>query len=133
MLIWGRKGYSDHLGYIIFECPECGTTGPFSVHQLRKKFTLYFVPTFSYSNKQYLECESCHAAFEVPKKMKKELADSIMSQDELSALVASVARDRQRGASMRTPRTDPAYKHCPYCAEDIRAEAVYCRFCQRDL
>ena len=39
VFIWGNKGYYDFLGYVIFECPSCKTTGIFRVEQVRKKFT----------------------------------------------------------------------------------------------
>jgi hypothetical protein len=70
MFIWGNKGYSDHLGYVIQTCPACKQTSAFHVFQLKKKFTVYFVPTFSYSERQLLECGACHASFEVPKELK---------------------------------------------------------------
>ena len=94
MLIWGNKGYSDQLGFVVNKCPSCGQTGPFAVHQVRKKFTIYFIPTFSYSNKQYLECRACQASFEVPSDKKEEIAESIMSQKELSQLVAKLSAAR---------------------------------------
>ena len=131
MLIWGSNAYTDRLGYVIWECPECGITGPFTVYQLRRKFTLYFVPTFSYSNKQAIECGACKAAFEVPKDMKKHIAESIISQEELSKLIASVSASQAEAAIEDGARS--ATKLCPYCAEEIKAAAKYCRFCQHDL
>lgn len=87
MIIWGRKGYSDFLGYVIMTCPKCGTQGPFEVYQFRKKFTLYLVPTFTYSSKQALVCCACQAKFEVPDDKKEVVAKNLLTQDELSALI----------------------------------------------
>ena len=85
MFIWGTKGSVQKIGYLIQECPSC-ESGPFAVHQAKKKFTLYFIPTFSYSNKQYLECLSCHDSFEVPSEMKPLIERNLLTQAEFSAL-----------------------------------------------
>ena len=52
VFVWGNKGYHDRLGYIIQTCPACKTQTVFAVEQVKKKFTVYFIPTFSYSQKQ---------------------------------------------------------------------------------
>jgi len=41
-------------------------------------------------------------------------------------------RDAQKAASQSTLTKD-AYVKCPYCAEEIRAEANICRFCRSDV
>lgn len=103
VFIWGYKGHADALGYVIWECPSCGTNGVFSVLQTRKKLTVYFVPTFSFSQKQFLVCTACEATFEVPKQLKTEIAENLMSQQELSFLIGKMTEETaELGSGVQT-------------------------------
>jgi len=105
MFIWGTKGSVQQIGYLMQECPSC-ESGPFAVHQAKKKFTLYFIPTFSYSNKQYLECLSCHDSFEVPSEMKPSIERNLLTQAEFS--------DLAKNARLAEPELDnPRYLEEP--------------------
>ena len=127
VLIWGHKGYSQFLGIIVQECPSCRLMSPFVVYQQGRKFTLYFIPTFSYSKKQVAICTSCKNAFEIPNDRKAHIESMLMSEEEFKSKVNQFAYEaRKQIAETET-------KKCPYCAETIKAEATFCRFCQRDL
>ena len=150
VFVWGHKGYHDLLGYIIWECPECGTTGAFSVVQARKKFTVYFIPTFSYSQKQFLVCTTCQATFEVPKELKLEIAKNLMSQEELSSLIRELNEkttepEKQTKAittessssknlhKKRAREEKNVTNYCPSCGNEVGEKMSYCSQCGRKL
>lgn len=90
----GSRDYKDRLGYIVTTCPECGMRGLFTVEQERKKFTLYLVPTFQYSKKQYMECPYCREIFEVAEEIKAELESRLISQEQLTSAIRNGKLDR---------------------------------------
>jgi len=124
--LFGNKGYYDHLGYIISKCPECQTTGVISVEQERKKFTVYLVPTFQYSRKQYLICTTCYQRFEVAKELKPEIARRLLSQEELSSLI-------RQGKLRRAAIGSGTGHYCPSCQNEITDKMLYCSQCGRKL
>ena len=134
VFVWGHKSYQDLLGYIIFECPACKTVGVFSVEQVRKKFTVYFVPTFSYSQKQYITCTTCQATFEVPKELKPEVAKNLMSQEELSTLIREANKEVAESESSKDKLTTKSSVHfCPSCNNKVAKKSTYCPNCGAKL
>ena len=154
MFIWGSKGSVQKIGYLMQECPSC-KSGPFAVHQAKKKFTIYFIPTFSYSNKQYLECLSCHDSFEVAADMKPDIEQNLLTQAEFSALarnnsLAEPDSDNPRyreelGASSTTKSEGrvrvvptsagspvssvPGFQYCSNCGENQPLTSNFCNKC----
>lgn len=82
------------------------------------------------------KCARCGRAFPAPT---AEIKDS--SQDELSLQASLAHGSTQAGfeppisSSDGTTKPLPTFgtKKCPFCAENIKADAVFCRFCRHDL
>ncbi len=143
VFIWGARGYQDRLGYVIRKCPACKTTGVFSVDQVRTKFTLFFIPTFSFSQQQFLVCTTCQATFEVTKELQPDIAKNLMSQEELSALIGQInkeAAEEKKGvlAAERLSLVQGEYKkmdkgnpvnYCTQCSQQLSPGMVYCPQC----
>lgn len=121
-LLLGNKGYYDLLGYVINKCPDCGHTTAFAVEQERKKLTLFLVPTFSYSSKQYMTCASCRQRFEVAKELKPQLARKLMTEKQVRA----VLDEKQAKKLASLPR-------CPDCGEVLTERMIFCSQCGRKL
>ena len=87
LFLAGSKDYNEKLGYVVTTCPECRTRGLFKVEQERKKFTVYLVPTFQYSKKQYMTCPACQETFEAGEEIKEELTKRLITQEELTKAI----------------------------------------------
>lgn len=134
IFVLGTKGYDDLLGYLIHECPSCSTTCAFTVEQVRKKFTVYFIPTFNYSNKQYLTCSACQASFEIPEELKPEIQQKLMTQEELSLLIQQIDKDAEKIGGTKKPKTGKRKKNCcPSCGNEVSEEMKFCPQCSRKL
>lgn len=86
----GSRDYIDHLGFIVEECPQCRTTGVFSVYATRRKLTFYLIPTLSYGEQHMLECGNCGMRFGVAPEHLPALRKRLMSQSELAAKMRQV-------------------------------------------
>ncbi len=81
----GARDYVDHLGYVLEQCPNCRTAGPFAVYQTKRKVTFFLVPTVSVREQQVVECRACGARFAVPADRREEFAARLLSHEELAA------------------------------------------------
>ena len=60
-IVWGSKGYSKFLGesYIECECKNCNNEVNLVARKIGRKFTIFWIPLFSYSSRYYLVCPIC--------------------------------------------------------------------------
>ena len=61
---WGSRGLTSTVESSQFNCPQCATTRPCSLKQVRNFFTLYFIPLIPLNVAgRYVECGSCGGTF----------------------------------------------------------------------
>lgn len=96
VFIWGNKGEASALGYIFASCPRCTVEGFLSVLETKRRFTVYFIPTFSYSNKVILACPTCQASWEICGKQAEEIRKSVMSQAEVSYHIRALKEEASK-------------------------------------
>jgi hypothetical protein len=89
VIIWGNKKQREGVGYAIHSCYRCGVTVHVVAEQ-KSKFTVYFIPVFTYSHKAFLFCSSCSAETELGGEEAKEALASAMPRFMLEALIAGM-------------------------------------------
>jgi uncharacterized tellurite resistance protein B-like protein len=64
MIIWGSRGINSVVESGDFHCPQCSTTRTGRLTEVRRFFTLYFIPLIPLgSGGKFVECESCGGTF----------------------------------------------------------------------
>lgn len=92
---WGGKRHKNHRPAAIIKCNGCFEKGEWSLVEIYKSFSLFFIPIISYDNKYFLVCNNCSkSSFEIfgddvkvakdKVKLFKAFHRGAISQDELS-------------------------------------------------
>jgi uncharacterized membrane protein YebE (DUF533 family) len=64
ILIWGTKGRTSAAGEGEFYCPECRTRHAYTLQEVKRWFTFFFIPIFPMGQLgQYVECDTCKATY----------------------------------------------------------------------
>jgi len=59
LLIFGTRAYESIFNVVMFICGYCGTEASQSVIKRSNRFTLFFIPLFSFSTKYINVCSHC--------------------------------------------------------------------------
>ena len=64
MIIWGSRGMEKTAGNGQFHCPRCGGDSPFEHVDVRRYFTLYFIPLIPLGSAgEYIRCNACAGTY----------------------------------------------------------------------
>ena len=62
LLIFGSRAYETLVVLVSFVCPHCGVDARQRVMKYANRFTVFFVPLFSFSTRYFVTCENCGVA-----------------------------------------------------------------------
>lgn len=102
VIIWGSRTKRQGRGFVVKPCPMCGTEQAHFVAESKTKFTLYFVPTFTYATKAFLICTQCERQEEVEGSSAQQFLGAAMSQERV------VEELQRRQAAARAARSGNA-------------------------
>jgi zinc-ribbon family len=93
MIIWGRKKQREGVGYAVRRCYRCGMTVHVVAEQ-KSKFTLYFIPVFTYSHKAFLFCTSCDGETELGGEEARDAIQGAMPRFLLESVIAEMQAEQ---------------------------------------
>jgi hypothetical protein len=65
MIIFGIRSYSTVLGRLTQTCQKCGVNCAQTIVQLKRKFTLFFIPLIPIGTSHVMICTSCTSRFKM--------------------------------------------------------------------
>ncbi len=65
-IVFGFRSRAKRLADGVFFCPNCGADGRYSLREVRRWFTLFFIPIVptGAAHGRHVRCETCHGAFQ---------------------------------------------------------------------
>jgi hypothetical protein len=94
IIIWGSRGVTSNLEHGRFFCPGCRSREEYTLKQVRRYFTIYFIPLFPLGQGQtYVECDNCGRTY-------KESVLEYEPPSEGEQLLARVYDELKDGASV---------------------------------
>ena len=64
IIIWGSRGVTSTSRSGSFHCPQCNRERTYSHKNVRRFFTLFFIPLIPLDNLgEYIECQTCRSSF----------------------------------------------------------------------
>jgi len=109
----GAKDFLDPIGFVILPCQKCGTAGPFSVFDAKRKVTFFGAPTVAINENLVIECRACTQRFGVPPEMRAEFRANLMDERQVAQRMrqlsgGAVAGGAQGPTHYQVLQVDPA-------------------------
>ncbi len=115
----GRKDF-DHLQ--MMTCADCGRYGQYRVFMLYTVLSLFFIPTFKWNRRYYVQTSCCGAIYELD----PEIGQRIARGDDVEIMPQHLSRsERTWGHAF--------YKRCGNCGYETDEDFYYCPKCGEKL
>lgn len=123
IIIYGSRGVFSELSNGDFDCPHCQNHSSYRLRQIRRFFTLFFIPIFPVSSAtRFVECDHCGSQF----------AESVLDYRprsvEDNALLLAAINQLTEGSSLETVRDKLAEQG----NDPGEIEALLVELCERE-
>jgi Zn finger protein HypA/HybF involved in hydrogenase expression len=99
IIIYGWRGLTSNLSEGDFDCPHCQNHSSYRLRQVRRFFTLFWIPIFPISSAvRYVECDHCSSQF------REEVLDYRSPSPQDDTIILASARQLRDGLSVEEIR-----------------------------
>ncbi len=113
----GRKDFDINQ---LMTCSLCGAYGSFRVFMTYTVLSLFFIPTFKWGKRYYVETTCCHGIYELDPEVGKRIARG----EDVQIRQGDLTRVANGGRFVKTCRncgyaTDEDFEYCPKCGNRL--------------